>query len=216
MVTLKTESTRCKNKNYRMLGNWPLWKWSLEAIRPFVDDVFAFGTREALNGVDGFDDYIVEEAKLPRTNSNEICKEFCQKISCVDVVLWKSATHPFIFDDILAQIVNLEGKYDSAITVTPVTQCLWRVRRSLPQPLHDARVLGRTQDTGPLYAETYGVCYFHRSAGLDCRHTGLIPKLVVDETPDIDTEEDWQLCLQLLETDQFKETIPKRLKPAIQ
>ncbi len=213
LLPMKAHSSRVPNKNFRMMGDKPLYRWILDALlaTPAVSRVVINTDAQAQledTGLTSSDRVIV------RTRTQEICGD---EVSMNRIIendleaigeghyLMTHTTNPAISTATLARAIAeyeraLSEGYDSLFTVN---RHQTRFYTAEGEPInHDPDNLIPTQDLEPWFEENSCMYLFSRDSFQQTNaRIGTKPKLF--ETPplesvDIDEPEDWRLASILL------------------
>lgn len=207
VVPMRHSSERVRGKNYRVLGQRPLFHHVVRSLlaTPGVAEVI----------VDTDSDLILEDcaSNLPdvrtvvrpehlrdgHTAMNDVLRHTVE-YARTDVVMQTHSTNPFVRPDTFQSAIDAyfeDDGHDSVFGVSRIQGRLWS--EDLEPINHDPRVLLRTQDLAPVYLENSCFYVFHRatleSTGnrLGARPRGVeVPAL---EAIDIDEESDWALAV---------------------
>ncbi|HUB75071.1 MAG TPA: acylneuraminate cytidylyltransferase family protein [Solirubrobacteraceae bacterium] len=207
IVPMRHFSRRVPGKNYRLLGERPLYRYILDTLlaTPLVSEVV----------VDTDSEQIIEEVRqqLPRVRivrrperlrsemlvMNEILLNTVTEVEA-DYYLQTHSTNPFLSAETIGRAIETflahRGEYDSLFSVSPLQVRLWSVDG---RPLnHDPENLIRTQDLEPVMEENSCIYIFRRDV-LEARanRIGAHPFVFAmdpSEALDIDTELDWQIA----------------------
>ncbi len=213
LLPMKAHSSRVPNKNFRMMGDKPLYRWILDALlaTPAVSRVVINTDAQAQledTGLTSSDRVIV------RTRAQEICGD---EVSMNRIIendleavgeghyLMTHTTNPAISTATLTRAIAeyeraLSEGYDSLFTVN---RHQTRFYTAEGEPInHDPDNLIPTQDLEPWFEENSCMYLFSRDSFQQTNaRIGTKPKLF--ETPplesvDIDEPEDWRLASILL------------------
>lgn len=216
LLPMKAHSARVSGKNFRVLGDKPLFKWildtliSIDAIELVVintdarDVLLENGLSESYGG----------GKLLIRDRRPEICGDFVPMNDIIsddmsaidaDTYLMTHTTNPFLSSDTISAALlayreaSASGQADSLFTVNKIQTRFYRGDGSAIN--HDPKVLMRTQDLEPWYEENSNLYIFSRdSFSSTAARIGASPLMY--ETPaleslDIDTPEQWHLASAL-------------------
>jgi CMP-N-acetylneuraminic acid synthetase len=207
IVPMRHFSRRVSGKNYRPLGEKPLYRYVLDTLlaTPALDEVV----------VDTDSDQIIDEVRseLPQVRivrrpehlrsemlvMNDILLNTVAEVNA-DYYLQTHSTNPFLSSQTISKAIEAfiasRGAHDSLFSVSPLQVRLWSADgRALN---HDPENLIRTQDLEPVMEENSCIYLFARDV-LEARRNriGANPLVFVmdpAEALDIDTELDWQLA----------------------
>jgi CMP-N-acetylneuraminic acid synthetase len=207
IVPMRHFSRRVPGKNYRLLGDKPLYRHIVDTLlaTPAIAEVV----------VDTDSQTIIDEVQqqLPQVRvilrpehlrdemivMNEILLNTVREVDA-DYYLQTHSTNPFLIAQTITQAVELflekRNEYDSLFSVSPFRVRLWSADGGAVN--HDPDHLVRTQDLEPLMEENSCIYIFRRDV-LEARHNriGAHPLLFVmdsSEALDIDTELDWEIA----------------------
>jgi CMP-N-acetylneuraminic acid synthetase len=207
IVPMRHSSERVKGKNYRVLGDAPLFHHIVRTLlatpsitevvidtdSPTVreDTAIAFPTVRVLERPEHLRDGAIA--------MNDVLLNTVNAVNA-DVILQTHSTNPFLSSDTVQQALDLflspDNDYDSVFGVTRLQARLWD--KNTHAVNHDPAVLLRTQDLDPIYLENS--CFYIFTPDVLREHNNRIgarPAMV--ETPageaiDIDEESDWDLA----------------------
>ena len=216
IVPMRHFSRRVAGKNYRHLGDKPLYRHIIDTLLevPAISEVV----------IDTDSDLIVQEVEqhLPQVRivrrperllgemfvANDILLNTVTEVQA-DYYLQTHSTNPLLKPETISQAIEmfLAGRdtHDSLLSVTPLHTRLWTADgRALN---HDPDHLIRTQDLDPVMEENSCIYIFRREV-LEARRNRIGAKPLVfamdpSEALDIDTELDWQIVeatLSLMES----------------
>jgi CMP-N-acetylneuraminic acid synthetase len=216
IVPMRHFSRRVSGKNYRHLGEKPLYRYIVDTLLevPAITEVV----------IDTDSDLIVQEVEqnLPQVRvvrrpehlrdemyvMNDILLNTVKAVEA-DYYLQTHSTNPLLKPETIAQAIEmfLAGReaHDSLFSVTPLHTRLWTADGNAIN--HDPDNLVRTQDLDPVMEENSCVYIFCRDV-LEARHNRIGAKPLVfvmdpSEAIDIDTELDWLIAeatLSLMES----------------
>jgi len=199
-IPIRLNSKRVKGKNIKILGNKPLFLWSLETLLKLDIKVYIYTNWcDELQkicdeyNVDGDIEFLTRPKYLDDdlTKGIDIYKSFAKDVPSENYLL-THCTSPFTSVETYKQLMNavLNDGYDSAFTVCKHQTFSWYKNKpinfDLPRP--------RTQDMEPVYIETSaGYCYNKSVLDKNAR-TGDNYKMIVTEakeSTDIDEYQDF-------------------------
>jgi CMP-N-acetylneuraminic acid synthetase len=207
IVPMRHFSRRVSGKNYRLLGDRPLYRYIIDTLLavPAISEVV----------VDTDSDVIVQDVRqqLPQVRivrrpehlrsemyvMNDILLNTVTQVEA-DYYLQTHSTNPLLKRETIEQAIEMflaeRHTHDSLFSVTPLHTRLWTADGRAVN--HDPEHLIRTQDLEPVMEENSCVYIFRRDI-LEARHNriGARPLVFVmdpSEAIDIDTELDWQIA----------------------
>ena len=216
LLPMKAHSARVSGKNFKVLGNKPLFRWILDtllSIGEIEQVVINTDARDVLleNGLDdgyGFGRVLIRDRKP------ELCGDFVpmndiisDDINAIDAeaYLMTHTTNPFLSSATISAALQAyrqalaNGDADSLFSVNKIQTRFYRGDGSAIN--HDPKVLLRTQDLEPWFEENSNLYIFNRDSfdSTDAR-IGAWPLMY--ETPalesmDIDTPAQWELASAL-------------------
>lgn len=206
IVPMRHFSRRVSGKNYRLLGDKPLYRYIVDTLL----------TVSAISEViiDTDSDLIVKEVEqhLPQVRivrrpehlrsemyvMNDILLNTVTQVEA-DYYLQTHSTNPLLKPETINQAIEVflaeRETHDSLFSVTPLHTRLWTADGHAIN--HDPEHLVRTQDLDPVMEENSCIYIFRRDV-LEARQNriGVRPLVFVmdpSEAVDIDTELDWQI-----------------------
>jgi len=210
LLPMKANSERVPNKNFRILGDKPLFVWMLEkllAVQAIDKVVINTDARKKLEE----HSIIHDERVLIRDRAPDICGDF---VSMNDVLtddvrhinsesyMMTHTTNPFLQTETIADCLKaykkkkLDGECDSLFTVNKIQTRFYREDGSPVN--HDPDKLLRTQDLEAWYEENSNLYLFSKESFVQNNaRIGTKPYLYVMnslESLDIDGPEDWDLA----------------------
>ncbi len=215
LLPMKAHSERVSGKNFRVLGDRPLFRWVLDTLLsiPTIDTILInTDARAQLEGAHG----LRSKRVLIRDRRPEICGDHVNMNRIIEddlravgsaVYLMTHTTNPFLGKDTILRALQAyrearhRGQADSLFTVNRVQARYYRSDGSAVN--HDPNNLVRTQDLEPWYEENSCLYIFSRESFARSRaRIGRRPLLF--ETPrlesvDIDEPDDWVLAEALAE-----------------
>jgi CMP-N-acetylneuraminic acid synthetase len=207
IVPMRHFSRRVSGKNYRLLGEKPLYRYVLDTLLsvPTIAEVI----------VDTDSDVIMRDVaqELPQVRvvvrpehlrsemlvMNDILLNTVTEVDA-DYYLQTHSTNPFLTQETVARAIASflakREEHDSLFSVSPLRVRLWS---ATGKPLnHDPENLIRTQDLEPVMEENSCIYIFRRDVLRARRNRiGAHPLVFVmdpAEALDIDTELDWQIA----------------------
>ncbi len=212
IVPMRHNSERVPGKNYRILGDVPLYHHVMRTLAavPEIDTLV----------IDTDSSFIIEDCRshFPSVQvllrpehlrdgniaMNDVLLNTLEQIDA-DVVLQTHSTNPFLKPATVSKALRVftgsNGECDSVFSVTRLQARLWDADT---KPVnHDPAVLLRTQDLAPLFIENS--CFFVFTPALlrEQRNRIGIRPLMLEISPleaiDIDTEDDFALAAAIAE-----------------
>lgn len=203
-VPMRHSSERVKGKNYRPLGDKPLFHHIVSALLevPQIDVVaidtdsplIAQDAREAFPQVQIIDrpDHLLG-GDVPM---NDVLLHDVEQVPA-DLYVQTHSTNPLLrastITQALEEFLAARDRYDSLFTVTPMQTRLWTAEGEAIN--HDPAVLLRTQDLPPVMEENSCLYVFDadtlRRRGNRIGERPLLYPLSPEESWDIDEEIDW-------------------------
>lgn len=204
-LIIKKESLRVPNKNFRILGDKPLYLHIIEKLleNELITEILintdtcdSFGELKNLRKIK-----IIERPFNLRGNSvcaNELIQSDINEFEN-ETILMTHITNPFIktstFIDAINQF-NHASNSDSLLSVTPIKK---RIFLENGQPVnHNPFELIPTQDLSPVLIENSCIYIFTKTSYIKSNNrVGQKPlffKMSPTESLDIDTEDDWELA----------------------
>ena len=207
IVPMRHSSERVKGKNYRVLGDAPLFHHVVRTLlatpsitevvidtdSPTVreDTAIAFPTVRVLERP--------EHLRDGNIAMNDVLLNTVNAVDA-DVILQTHSTNPFLSSDTVQSALDLflspDNDYDSVFGVTRLQARLWD--KNTQAINHDPAVLLRTQDLDPIYLENSCFYIFTPDVLRDRNNRiGARPAMVevpAGEAIDIDEESDWDLA----------------------
>lgn len=206
IVPMRHSSERVPGKNYRVLGERPLYHHVVRALlaveaidQVIVDTDSPFIFEDAAEHFPTVD--LVERPPQLRDGHTAMNDVLANTLTHArnSVVLQTHSTNPFVTPATYGgAIVRYFGDEvcDSVFGVSRIQGRLWT--RALKPVNHDPRVLARTQDLDPIYLENSCFYVFSKETFAGCgNRIGITPAAVevsALEAIDIDEESDFQLA----------------------
>jgi CMP-N-acetylneuraminic acid synthetase len=212
IVPMRHDSERVPGKNYRLLGNRPLFHHILEALAasPRVSRT-VIDTDSAVIRADAerrFPDVTVLERpdhlRGGMVPMNDVLLNDVAQVNA-DVFLQTHSTNPLLRSQTISAAIDrffeLPPSHDSLFGVTRLQTRLWSADAT---PInHDPKVLLRTQDLPPVYEENSCLYVFTRKSierhGNRIGERPALFEIPRDEAWDIDEESDWSVVEALYE-----------------
>ena len=214
LMPMKANSQRVKNKNFRLLGNKPLFHWVFDKLNTIADieKIIINTDADKVKILDGLKDtsklIIRKRAKNligHEISMNRILQDDIRNIKS-SIYLMTHSTNPLISTNTIEHAIVkfkeilIEGKYDSLFSVTKVQERFYRGDGSPVN--HDPKNLIQTQDLVPWYSENSNLYLFTEpSFNSTNARIGQRPYLFETsktETIDIDTEDDWSIANRMV------------------
>jgi CMP-N-acetylneuraminic acid synthetase len=210
LLPMKANSERVKGKNFRVLGDKPLFRWILDTlleVRAISKVVINTDARQILadNGLTSSDRVLI------RDRPRELCGDTVSMnlvlendIANVDAqtYLMTHTTNPFLSRDTIEKALAAyasavaAGKADSLFAVNKIQTRFYRADASPVN--HDPANLVRTQDLEPWFEENSNLYLFSKSSFAKTQaRIGASPMLFEmrkTEAVDIDDQSDWDLA----------------------
>jgi len=196
-VPIKENSVRLKNKNFRLLGEKPLYFHIYNTLThtPSIESVYLY-TSEPLESFDlpSGVKYIGKDPENSEDSESAISliQDFCNKVDS-DLYLLAHATTPFTTCKTIERAIDkvISEKFDSALTVERINTFAWYDYKTLNYNINS---VPKTQNLQPVIIETSGFYLFSKSLALnDSRRIGYNPYFCVVECPEtIDIDYNWQ------------------------
>ncbi len=206
IVPMRHFSRRVPGKNYRLLGDKPLYRYILDTLSavPAVTEVV----------VDTDSDTIIQDLgqQLPEVRivrrpehlrsemlvMNDILPHILEEVEA-DYYLQTHSTNPLLkretINEAITAFLAQRDAYDSLFSVTPRHVRLWTAEGGAVN--HDPNNLIRTQDLDPVMEENSCMYIFRREVFEACRNRigahPLVFAMDPAESLDVDTELDWQI-----------------------
>ena len=212
-IPIKENSQRVKCKNFREWGDKTLWRHTVDryALSPFGCEVYIDTDSEEIleeckdiKNVTAYrrEDHLVGD----KVSVCDLIKNFANKFPEIEVACQIHVTNPFLDECKIFNAFNIyndkNNVYDSIFSCNSVKSRFWRMEDHGITPInHNPMNLIQTQDL-PEYLEENSCFYLFSTKYIKetgCR-IGKNPLPVVINFPqnlDIDTEDDWELCLSI-------------------
>jgi CMP-N-acetylneuraminic acid synthetase len=206
LVPMRHTSERVEGKNYRPLGDRPLFHHIVGALLecPLIDEVVidTDSGRIAADARVTFPEVRLIERPQHLLGGdvpmNEVLLNDIDQVQA-DLYVQTHSTNPLLRSSTITEAIEAllasEGRYDSLFTVTPLYTRLWTPAGEAIN--HDPEVLLRTQDLPPVMEENSCLYVFdgdtlrRRRNRIGARP--LLYPLSPQEATDIDDEADWAL-----------------------
>ena len=217
LLPMKANSERVIGKNFRMLGDKPLFRWILDSLLEveYIDKVIINTDARHILAENGLSE---SERVTIRDRKTELCGDFVSMNKIIDddiqaiesdVYIMTHTTNPLIRAETIRAGLERFVSSQNADSLFTVNKIQTRFYRQDSSPVnHDPNNLVRTQDLEPWYEENSCLYYFTRES---FSHTqariGLKPTMM--ETPplesiDIDEPSDWDLVSALVNNERDK------------
>ena len=214
LMPLKAESQRVKNKNFRILGDKPLFHWVYDKLNNLSDvEKIIINTdaeeKKILDTLKDSSKLIIRKRASAlighEISMNKILQDDIRDIKS-SIYLMTHSTNPLISIRTIEQAIVkfkeilIEGKYDSLFSVTKVQERFYRGDGSPVN--HNPKNLIQTQDLEPWFSENSNL-YLFTSSSFNSTNAriGKYPYLFETsktETIDIDTEDDWSIVNKMV------------------
>tara|TARA_X000000368_G_scaffold379991_1_gene335477 strand:+ start:216 stop:899 length:684 start_codon:yes stop_codon:yes gene_type:complete len=221
ILPMKANSERVKGKNFKILGEKPLFKWILDTLLNVSEiDTIVINTdaREELykNGLDENNKILIrdrrEEICGDHTSMNLVIGDDVNSVDA-DIYLMTHTTNPFLTENTIKKAIKTfkealkNGEADSLFTVNKVQERFYD--KNAKAINHDPDNLIRTQDIDPWYKENSNLYLFTKdSFKKTMARIGEKP-IMIDtsffESIDIDTMENWHLAEMVVKYEKYKD-----------
>ena len=200
-VPIRLNNERLPNKNILRLGFTPMcWHIFDTLLKLDLDKVYVYCSDQSIkNYIPEGVEFLERSTALDTsvTKGLEIYKSFVQEVKA-DVYVLAHATSPFLTSNSINRGLNaIDEGYDSAFTVSRQQTFAWFQNKPINYQPTD---IPRTQDIEPVFIETSGAYIFTKDVIDSSRRIGDRPFLIElnpMEAIDIDTQEDFDLALQM-------------------
>ena len=208
-IPIKSNSTRVKNKNFKLLGDKPLYQYIIDHCiqAECFDDIYVDTDSPEINSYCTENQIVCisrkPELTLDTANGNDVFHYDIDFIGHYDFYFQLYATAPFLKPETIRECVNKlthSSKHDSILTATEEYGWFWHKE----QPVnYQPNILPRSQDATPVIKETTGLYGISKRAyeRYKCR-VGATPYFYIirdrKECIDLDTQEDFDIAAQLL------------------
>ena len=202
-IPIKSNSTRVKNKNFRLLGGKPLYEYIIDHCiqAECFDDIYVDTDSAEINSYCTENQIICIKRKpeltLDTANGNDVFHYDIDFVGHYDFYFQLYATAPFLKPETIRECVNKlthSSKYDSILTATEEYGWFWHKE----QPVnYQPNILPRSQDATPVIKETTGLYGISKRAYTRYRcRVGATPYFYIirdrKESIDLDTYEDFK------------------------
>lgn len=163
LVPMRHSSERVPGKNYRPLGDKPLYQWivdtllAVDAIGEVVIDTDSPTITDQVGAAYGDRVRVLvrpEHLRAGEIPMNDVLLNTVRQLDA-DFFLQTHSTNPFLKASTIAtamqRFADAQGDYDSLFSVTRIQARLWD--QHVQAVNHDPAVLLRTQDLDPIYLE---------------------------------------------------------------
>lgn len=205
-VPIKLNSQRLPNKNVLPMGGHPLCWHVFDSLLNIetIDETYVYCSDEKIKN------YIPKQVTFLKRDSKldgnlvkglEIYDSFINEVDA-DIYILAHTTSPFIKSKTIESALKqmLKCGYDSAFSAEKIQTFAWYEGKPINYNLND---VPRTQDIEPIFVETSGFFMFEKEVFTKHgRRIGFNPYIQeVDslEAVDIDTKEDYEFALRLIE-----------------
>ena len=162
-IPIKSNSTRVKNKNFRLLGDKPLYEYIIDHCiqAECFDDIYVDTDSPEINSYCTENQIICIKRKpeltLDTANGNDVFHYDIDFIGHYDFYFQLYATAPFLKPETIRECVDKlthSSKHDSILTATEEFGWFWHK----DQPVnYQPNILPRSQDAPPVIKETTGL-----------------------------------------------------------
>ncbi|CAA0117229.1 N-acylneuraminate cytidylyltransferase [BD1-7 clade bacterium] len=217
LMPLKANSTRVKGKNFRKLGNKPLFRWMLDKLlsMPEIDEVVI--NTDAIEelrreGLPKSDKLIVrqreksicgDEVSMNRVIENDLAH------TDADLYIMTHTTNPFLSVSTINTALNTLKSSPDKDSLFTVNKLQTRLYDAQATPVnHDLNNLIPTQDLAPLFEENSCLYIFTKQAFQTTKaRIGKNPMMHATsaiESVDIDEPQDWDLAAIIAQADSLE------------
>jgi CMP-N-acetylneuraminic acid synthetase len=212
IVPMRHFSRRVSGKNYRMLGDRPLYRYILDTLLATSTIAEVVVDTDSQRIIDEVEQQLPQVRVVRRPEHlrsemlvmNDILLNTVEEVDA-DYYLQTHSTNPFLSRETIAQAIEAlltkREQHDSLFSVSPLQVRLWSTDGKALN--HDPDNLIRTQDLEPVMEENSCIYIFRRDV-LQARRNRIGERPLVfvmdpSEALDIDTELDWQVAQARLE-----------------
>jgi CMP-N-acetylneuraminic acid synthetase len=210
LLPMKANSERVRGKNFKPLGDKPLFQWILDSLLS-VSEISQVVINTDARSILADNHLVDSERVLIRDRKSEICGDFVSMNLVIendlanvpaDIYLMTHTTNPLLSAETIKSALNQfieaqsKGIADSLFTVNKFQTRFYRENGTAVN--HDPDNLIRTQDLEPWYEENSNLYIFTaQSFAVTKARIGKQP--IMFETPklesiDIDDQTDWELA----------------------
>ena len=209
-IPIKSNSTRVKNKNFKLLGDKPLYQYIIDHCiqAECFDDIYVDTDSPEINSYCTENQIVCisrkPELTLDTANGNDVFHYDIDFIGHYDFYFQLYATAPFLKPETIRECVNKlthSSKHDSILTATEEYGWFWHK----DQPVnYQPNILPRSQDATPVIKETTGLYGISKRAydRYRCR-VGATPYFYIirdrKECIDLDTYNDFDIASSFIE-----------------
>ncbi len=200
-VPIKLNNERFPNKNITPFSNGkPLIHYILNTLQEVkeIDDIYVYCSDVKIKEYLPDSILFLQREKFldnSETPFNEILTTFRDLVHS-DIYVLTHSTAPFIKKETFEESIKSvkTGKFDSAISVFPVQEFLWKDNKPFN---YDVENIPRTQDIDPLYSETCGMFVYKKEVIEKNRRIGdsvYLHQVSKIEAVDINTKDDFLIA----------------------
>ena len=211
-IPIKKESIRVPNKNYRDFGGQPLWRHTLlkfSGCKIFVDTddlelINIINNDGELKNVCAYErrkDYVGNDISV-----NKLIDNFLNMfVFNNETIVQLHVTSPFLLSDTLVDAFQYMDVYKSVCGANKVQSRLWENHLLGWKPVnHDPSKLIPTQDLPQIFEENSSFYMFTKNSYIENNNNRISNKnwfqlVNFPQNLDIDTEDDWNMCVKLWE-----------------
>ena len=204
-LIIKKESTRVPNKNFRILGNKPLYLHIIEKLlkNEHINEILI--NTDAIECMPELKE--LKKVKIiqrpDRLNGNSVC---ANRLLFSDIdkfknqtILMTHTTNPFVKISTFSDAINKFNRTPENDSLIGVTTLKKRTFLESGEPInHNPRELIPTQDLAPIFIENSCIYIFTKTSYKKNNNrigeTPLFFRMCPTESLDIDTQEDWELA----------------------
>lgn len=199
-IPIKHNSQRVPSKNFRLIGDKPLWRHTVEKLNKTYTVCIDTDSDDIIRECKNLDNVLAYQRKDSLCGDKisviKLLKYFKNKFNVTDNICQVHVTSPFLDIKHIEVAENkLKEGYDSVFGVNVMQQRLWRKESYGYCPVnHNPMKLEQTQDLPKYYCENSYLYAFKPEVLDNNNRIGNNPYLLEIDFPynlDIDTEEDW-------------------------